>query len=210
MNWFINVKDFIYYNRKYICILLVVIISFLIFTLIKEKDHSEDYISENSMETIFINEENQTDIELYYVVDIKGEVINPGTYKVANNERVIDVITLAGGLTDNAETTYINLSKKVVDEMVIIIPKKGETSNIIINNDVSYSETEVNENSNKVSINNGTIEELMSVSGIGTVKAQAIINYRKENGKFNSIEEIKNVSGIGNSTFEKIKEYIEL
>ena len=205
MNFFINIKDFIYYNRKYLYIALVLIIISFFFVLINDNNY-DDYILENDIEDIVINEEKDTEIDDYYVVDVKGEVINPGTYKVSSNERIIDVITLAGGLTENAETISINLSKKVTDEMVILIPKKGEN----ITTDTSYNKTEISESTGKISINRGTKEELMTISGIGKVKAEAIINYRKENGNFKSIEEIKNVSGIGDSTFEKIKDYIEL
>ena len=190
MNFFINIKDFIYYNRKYLYIALVLIIISFFFVLINDNNY-DDYILENDIEDIVINEEKDTEIDDYYVVDVKGEVINPGTYKVSSNERIIDVITLAGGLTENAETISINLSKKVTDEMVILIPKKGEN----ITTDTSYNKTEISESTGKISINRGT---------------KAIINYRKENGNFKSIEEIKNVSGIGDSTFEKIKDYIEL
>ena len=56
-----------------------------------------------------------------YKVDIKGQVVNPGIYSLSINSRVIDVIEKAGGLTENADTTVINLSKKISDEMVIII-----------------------------------------------------------------------------------------
>lgn len=61
----------------------------------------------------------------------------------------------------------------------------------------------------KVSINNGTLEELMTLPGIGETKALKIIEYRKEN-KFLKLEDIKNVSGIGDALYEKIKDFITL
>ena len=66
-----------------------------------------------------------------YMVDIKGEVVTPGIYKLKKSSRVIDVIEKAGGLTQNADTTVINLSKKITDEMVIIIYSKQEVKNWI-------------------------------------------------------------------------------
>ena len=62
----------------------------------------------------------------------------------------------------------------------------------------------------KISLNNATISELMTLSGIGESKAKAIIEYREKNNGFKSIEELKNVSGIGNSTYEKIKDKITI
>lgn len=67
------------------------------------------------------------------MVDVKGQVQHPGVYPVSTEKRVIDVIQLAGGLLKDADTAQINLAQHVSDEMVIFIPKKGETvpSNLI-------------------------------------------------------------------------------
>ena len=69
-------------------------------------------------------------------------------------------------------------------------------------------ETESTQTTGKININTATTEELQALSGIGETKAQAIVDYRTQNGKFETIEDLKNVSGIGDSTFEKIKENI--
>ena len=59
-----------------------------------------------------------------------------------------------------------------------------------------------------ININTCSYEDLLSLNGIGPVKAQAIIEYRSTNGGFSSIEEITNVSGIGEKTFESIRNFI--
>lgn len=166
-------------------------------------------------------------------VDIKGAVVTPGVYELEENKRVIDVINLAGGLKENASTINLNLSKIVEDEMYIIVYSKEEVESYLnknenskeivcaslecicpntnndacINNDNNINEIKTN---NKISINNATKEELMTLNGIGESKADAIIKYRQENGKFNNLEDIKNVSGISDNTYEKIKEDISL
>ncbi|MBR4351217.1 MAG: helix-hairpin-helix domain-containing protein [Bacilli bacterium] len=164
-------------------------------------------------------------------VDIKGAINNPGVYEIECNKRVIDVINLAGGLTDNADTTILNLSKKVKDEMYIIIytndqikeyKEKSLPSKEIIkkveekiicpdnSNDAcekSNASKEEVKVTGKVNINTATKEELMTLIGIGESKADKIIEYRKSN-IFNSIEDIKNVSGIGESIYTKIKDNI--
>lgn len=66
------------------------------------------------------------------------------------------------------------------------------------------------ENINKVSINSGTKEELMTLKGIGSAKADSIIEYRTKNNGFKTLEDIMNVSGIGEAAFEKIKDNIKL
>ena len=176
-------------------------------------------------------------------VDIKGYIKTPGVYEMDSNSRVIDVINKAGGLKEEANTEYINLSKKIVDEMIIIIysnndiEKFKETEKEIIyieyecvcpynKNDACINEEDiVNTNGVKtnkkeetsteikdelVSINTGTLDELMTLSGIGESKAQAIIEYREKNGKFEKLEDIMNVSGIGESAYSKIKDNIKL
>ena len=165
-----------------------------------------------------------------YMVDIKGEVNNPGIYKLKKGSRVIDVVGEAGGLTESADTSVINLSKKITDEMVIIIYSRQEVENWVatkqqeeylqkkclleeegqVENDACIeekTEPEEKQPSTMVNINTATKEELMTLPGIGETKAEAIISYRKKT-PFQKIEDLKNVSGIGDSTFEEIKSNI--
>ena len=171
-------------------------------------------------------------------VDIKGAVNNPGVYEVEEDTIVNDLIEMAGGLREDADTSIINLAKKLVNEDLIIIYTKEEVanSNIVdtvvkvvdkecvcpnikndgcINDDINdtisnYSKEEKsNESSNGVNINTASQEELMELEGIGEAKAKAIIEYRKKN-KFENIEDIMNVSGIGQTLYERIKAYIRV
>lgn len=172
-----------------------------------------------------------------YKVDIKGAVVNPGVYEMEEESRVEDVIEKSGGLTSDADTSVLNLSKSVKDEMVIIIyttkeldsMRKGNTTIKYIEkecicpkleNDACIEEKITNEENNtangntssngKISLNNASVTELTKLTGIGEKKAQAIIEYRNQNGGFKTIEEITKVSGIGASTFEKIKDQLTL
>ena len=177
-----------------------------------------------------IEEEEYEDI--YYQVDIKGEVNTPGIYTVKKDSRVIDVIRLAGDLTENADTSVLNLSKKVTDEMVIIIYSYDEVANFALTKEKEKQEQEACLNyseitndacikdeseivsdstiSSKISLNTATIEELMTLPGIGEAKAKAIISYRDEVGSFKNIEELKEVEGIGDTLFDQIKENITI
>lgn len=163
-------------------------------------------------------------------VDIKGAIANPGVYELTDNSRVIDAINMAGGVIEGANTSLINLSKKITDQMVIVIYTNEEIENYNaskIKTEYVYIEVEncpdkinqacVNEYSNetsentsnsKININTASIEELTTLSGIGNSKAQAIIDYRNQNGNFKDIVDLNNVTGIGNSIIEKIKDNI--
>ena len=158
-------------------------------------------------------------------VDIKGAVSNPGVKEVLYGSTVSDLIANSGGLLDGADTSKINLSKKLNDEDVIIIYNQNEIKNNdleiqivdkecicpVINNNACINPNFIDalQTNNLISLNSGTLEQLMTLPGIGKSKAEAIIKYR-ENNLFNSIEDIMNIKGIGNSIFEKIKNYISI
>lgn len=138
-----------------------------------------------------------------FMIDVKGEVRQPGVYTVDVNARVIDVITIAGGFTDTADQNQVNLAQKIHDEMVVFIPKPGE----IIEGIESIQMVEANQ-SEGIRLNSATKEEIQSLNGIGPSKAEAIVTYREENGPFKSVDELLNVSGIGEKTLEKFKDEI--
>ncbi len=185
--------------------------------------------TENNDDILVSDKEDNVESDLeYYLVDIKGAVNNPGVYKVETGARVNDVVNMAGGLTENADTSLINLSKLVSDEMVIIIYTIEEVNNSnLVNTVIKVVEKEcecpniendgcindkltdtITNGDDKVNINTASVEELSKLDGIGQSKAEAIVKYREENGKFNAIEDITKVSGIGNNVYEKIKDNI--
>lgn len=138
------------------------------------------------------------------MVDVKGAVNKPGVYSLSADSRVIDAITLAGGYKEQADSTFINHAQKIVDEMVIYVPKQGEVvENIAINS----AGTTANEDG-KVNLNTADEAAFMTLPGIGPSKAQAILSYRDEHGPFQTIEELKSVTGIGDKTFERLADMI--
>lgn len=206
------------FNTKALIIIIggiLLLFGLIIYSLKNEKELSNDIVSlETTSKTTLINKEKK-------YIDIKGSVKNPGVYEFNDNDRVIDAINLAGGLKKDANTSNINLSKKLESEMVIYVYSNEEIKNsknnlscettcstevIEVNNCIE--KTTVENKSNLVNINTATIEELQTLDGIGESKARSIINYRNEFGNFNSIEDIKNVSGIGDSLFVQIKDKI--
>lgn len=228
-----------------IIVMLIIIIVLLIFK--NNKEDKETVTDNNSIsiveEKISDNEDSKDNISdsklpKNIMVDIKGAVKKPGVYSINDNSIVNDVIKAAGGLKSNASTKYINLSKKVSDEMVITIYTNNEVNNMknpvtdtCISNDYKIDNCEnssiiISDNSNdkvedkhdkednsiknKVSINTGTKEELMTLSGIGEAKAIAIIEYRNTNGNFKLLEDLMKVSGIGELAYNKIKDNIKL
>lgn len=231
-------------NLKWITMAIVIIVIivgvFLKWKLINSKKEIvqiEEQITNNEpllKEQETTKTEEETIQNIY--VDIKGAIKKPGVYEITEDKKVIDVVQLAGGFTENADTSMINLAKKVVNEMVIIIyttdevKKSKEADSVVkiiekecicpeIKNDACLnqentlkdsSENHENNINKKININSATLEELLTLSGIGESKAQAIIQYRKENGSFEKIEDIMNVTGIGEALYEKIKNNITI
>ena len=223
-----------HYIKKYIWVILVIFV--LLFLFIANSSNEEvvleEQLKEKEVEEPIIQEENKK-----IKVDIKGAVNNPGVYEVLENSRVSDAINISGGLTKDADTSTINLSKIIFDEMVIIIYTKDEIAEMLKGDtSIKYIEKECicpklendaciedkienvpnnnlnndsSSSNNKVSLNKASLDELMTLDGIGEKKAQAIIDYRNKNG-FKSIEEIMEVDVIGSTTYEKIKDRLTL
>ena len=149
-------------------------------------------------------EENTTQ-EAVIFVDIKGEVKKPGVYQMKVGDRVKDALDAAGGLTEEADSQKVNLAQRVEDQMVIVVPKIGEEGAEAIPAGATSKEAT---KEGKVNINTATVEELKTLKGVGEKKAEAIIEYRKKNGSFQTKEDLMKVRGIGKKLFESFQERI--
>ena len=148
--------------------------------------------------------EVSTTQETVIFVDIKGAVKNPGVYQMKVGDRVKDALEAAGGLTEEADSQKVNLAKRLEDQMVIVVPKVGEEAEEIPAGETSKEATK----EGKVNINTATVEELKTLKGVGEKKAEAIIEYRKKNGSFQTKEDLMKVRGIGKKLFESFQERI--
>jgi len=150
-------------------------------------------------------EKNDTQINNKVVIDISGEVVNPGVYKLEEGAILDEAIAMAGGLGVKANLAWIdrnlNRAEKLYDGQKIYIPNIVDDEKVILG---------VSTTKNIVRINTASLEDLDTLNGVGPSIAQRIIDYRTENGGFKSVEEIKLVPGIGDKMFEKIKNDIQL
>lgn len=196
-----NVKSII---LAFVCSLVLIIGGLFYFNQNKTEDYSGVSFSNISNETNNKDEkaENRHDEKIF--VDVKGAVKHPGVFETTKDKRVKDLIEEAGGLLDDADTSTLNLSQKVKDQMIIYVLKHGEKPKQISDSGSSSSNTDV------ININTANKEQLMKISGVGKTKAEAIIAHREKNGDFKKKEDITKVRGIGKSTFEKIKDKIEV
>lgn len=172
----------------------------------KNKEPVKQAVPTEAENTVVKQEANNDESSETIVIDIKGAVQHPGVYEMRTGDRVSQAIEKAGGTSEQADEVQVNLAEILQDGIVVYIPKKGEETAVQQGGGVS-----VQSDGGKgalVNINTATLEELQGISGVGPSKAEAIIAYREENGRFQTIEDITKVSGIGEKSFEKIKSSI--
>ena len=196
-----NVKSII---LAFVCSLVLIIGGLFYFNQNKTEDYSGVSFSNISNETNNKDEKAEKRHDEKIFVDVKGAVKHPGVFETTKDKRVKDLIEEAGGLLDDADTSTLNLSQKVKDQMVIYVLKHGEKPKQISDGGTSSTNGDV------ININTANKEQLMKISGVGKTKAEAIISYREKNGDFKKKEDITKVHGIGKATFEKIKDKIEV
>lgn len=137
-------------------------------------------------------------------VYICGAVKKPDVYEVKSDARIYEVVKKAGGFSKNADETAVNLAEKIYDGQQVYIPTKQEKDK----QNLSLQGQGNMEQSDKLDLNTATKEQLMTLSGVGEAKADAILEYRAEHGRFQSIEELKEIRGIKERVFQKMKDKI--
>jgi competence protein ComEA len=134
-------------------------------------------------------------------VHVLGAVARPGLYQLRDGDRAVDAVATAGGFTETADQQQINLARVVSDGEQIYIPTIGELPPHGV---VGSSGTAVG----KVNINTADSATLQGLPRVGPTMAERIIAWREENGRFATVEDLMSVSGIGDKTFADLKELI--
>ncbi|MFS0575286.1 helix-hairpin-helix domain-containing protein [Sporosarcina sp. 179-K 3D1 HS] len=163
---------------------------------------------EEETEEVVLLENGIVEDPVPIVVDVKGAVRYPGVHALQEGDRLIDAIHAAGGYLPDADTRMLNHAMKLADETVIYVPVHGEELEDMPS--FQTAETPGRQEDGKVDINKADEQALMSIPGIGPAKAAAIIQYRTDNGSFQTPEMIMEVSGIGKKTFENLEPYIKV
>ena len=138
-------------------------------------------------------------------VYVCGAVHAPGVYELPSGSRIYHVIQAAGGMLPEAETRAVNQAQELSDGEQITVPTVEEAQEPA---QPAVSGGSAVSGDGKVNLNTAGIEELCSLTGVGEGRAQAIVDYREQNGGFQSIEELMNIDGIKEKTFEKLKEEV--
>ena len=213
--FFMQVKRWLMEYKKVLSIIggvLAVIVIILVGRGMMASSTKEKVMVTNAVNTTRV-EETTTMMSQNCYVDIKGEVLRPGVYEFSCESRIQEVIKKAGGFTEDADETKINLAQKISDQMQIIVPnlhskQEGGVAEGNSEKGNSSNTTPSNSKQGTVNINTATLEELQTIKGIGKKKAEAILQYRKEHGAFRTKEDLLQVKGIGKKALEAIESQV--
>ena len=171
--------------------------------------------------------------ESLLTVHVCGAVRREGVYSLPAGSRIRDAVDAAGGFSGDADRSYLNLAMKIEDAWQIRVPTKEEAEALRLEQGRSGSGTAVpgaapglsgtsglqgagtanddagtGNQEEKINLNTASKEQLMKIPGVGEAKAQRIIEYREQNGRFEAIEDLMKVPGIKDASFQKMKDYI--
>lgn len=205
--------------NKYKLIVILILLSITSLLLIKQsspkeslqiiKQGSIDTISKVDMQQDKDKEEALSAIKEVPLVPVYicGAVYKPGVYEVEETAILNDILLLSGGLTKEADLNQINLAQAIRSNEKIYIPKVGEEIDKMPN---SYENEERAKTYTLINVNKANSIELMTLPGIGEVRAEQIVQYREQHGPFLSIEDIMNVPGVGNKIYEGLQGFITI
>lgn len=178
---------------------------------IETGDESQDAagVNENGLS------EGAPEAEAFIYVHVCGQVKDPGVYSLKEGSRLYEAIEMAGGATEKGVCDVLNLAAVLEDGMRIMVPDKEQAAewtqegkSLADSPGVTAKGTPDQGAAGKVNLNRASVQELMTLSGIGQSRAEAIVRYREEIGSFQTIEDVMKVSGIKENAFNKIKDNI--
>ena len=156
-------------------------------------------------------------------VYICGAVKNPGVYTFSPGERVVDALKRAGGSLPDADTEQINLAEPLADAMKVTVPRKGQVlaveSSTLSDSAPASGRHHRHSHSGShhklsagqsLDVNTANAQELVQLPGVGPSLAQRIVDYRQQNGPFQTVDDLQNVPGIGPSKFERLAPFVRL
>ena len=146
--------------------------------------------------------EPRSELKVY----LSGAVRSPGVYEMKPGDRLAEVVEAAGGPAEDADMTVVNLATRVSDEDHWHIPRQGEQMRTPVE---AASASASPSESRKIDINSATLNELISLDGIGEVLGKRIIDYRESNGGFIAVDDLLKVEGIGPTILNKNRDLLE-
>lgn len=146
-----------------------------------------------------------------YAVYVSGAVKHPGLYRYRGTARVSDAIDAVGGFLKTADWETINLARILTDgEQICVLTKKEAAKQKKLVSQTAGISNRKEQEKQYININKASLEELMTLPGIGQAKASLIIEYRRAQGNFSKTEDLMKISGIKEGVYNKIKDLISV
>lgn len=139
------------------------------------------------------------------IIDVVGEVRKPGIVTVPKGSRVYQAIEAAGGLKGRVDTAALNMARVLSDGEQLLVGIEPVTAPVTTTGGSSGAPGGA-----KVNLNTATAEQLDTLPGVGPVTAQAILDWREENGRFGSVEDLLDVKGIGDATLAELRDHVSV
>ena len=158
--------------------------------------HADEAVAPSS------SEPEAVEVKAQVYVYVTGAVANPGVYSLDEGLRVCDAVEAAGGLTEDADASTVNLARVLSDGEHIALPTKAEVETALAQGSAGGAAVASS------LVNTADASALETLSGVGSATAQAIISDREQNGPFSTIEDLMRVDGIGEKKFAKLKDSI--
>jgi competence protein ComEA len=134
------------------------------------------------------------------LVHVVGAVRRPGLYRLRDGARIADAVARAGGAARTADLALLNLAAPLADGTQVVVPRRQAA--------VAAGGAAPEAAPGPVHLNTATLEQLDALPGVGPATAQAILDYRQENGAFSSVDELDAVPGIGPARLEQLRELV--
>ncbi|MBD3689109.1 ComEA family DNA-binding protein [Nanchangia anserum] len=141
------------------------------------------------------------------VVHVVGHVRTPGLVKLPDGARVADAVASAGGPTESADLSQINLARPLTDGEQLRVAGIGEEPLAPDQPGAPAGAASAGEGG-AVNLNTADLAALETLPGIGPALAQRIIDHREENGRFTSVDDLTQVSGIGTKTLDRLRDKV--
>ncbi|WP_229711376.1 helix-hairpin-helix domain-containing protein [Pectinatus frisingensis] len=193
------------YRKQLIVLLTIIAIVAAITYYVDESGKSVELEAASTNENMTVSPrtvENGNKLVVY----VTGAVNSPGVIELPEGSRIVDAVNKCGGMNESADTENINLAQKITDAAQIKIPIRSENTNTVSLSDGKSSSID----NNRVNINTADESVLDTLPGIGPAMAKRIVEYRQNQGNFQSIDDLKKVRGIGEAKYIKLKDKITI
>lgn len=143
------------------------------------------------------------------VVHVTGQVVEPGVVELPAGSRVVDAVRAAGGLTDEADRSSLNLARALVDGEQVWVGRPGDEPPAGWSPPATAggagAGTAEGAGRPPLDLNAAGQADLEELPGVGPVTAGHILAWRDEHGRFSRVDELLEVSGIGERTLAQLQ-----